>query len=116
MNSTLRSLVSLLLLSAAAAAQKKVPVCFVPTPWAADGKLKPIHKSGTPDLYRFDEHSGIQILHAKIDLAQISPPPELLAHQTALVSEEEIRPYRPLRALMYCQIADVYPDGSNAFH
>jgi hypothetical protein len=113
--------IPLLLISLFAAAQeqpervKHVAFCFGPMP-AADRKLKPVNESGVPKADLPDEHSVVLIRQANLDISKIVLPPALGAHRTALVSEQIISPYRPLRWLMYCQVADLYADGGIAIH
>jgi hypothetical protein len=118
MERILQSLICLLLISASAEAQeqyKQITVCFNPWPWA-DRKLESGYELGSRKPVLLDQHSAVQILQAKIDIAKMVPSPALGAHRTALVSEDKISPYRPLRMLTSCQVADLYPDGRIAIH
>lgn len=118
MERILQNLMCLLLVSASAAPQehyKQITVCFDPWP-AAGRKMEPGHELGSPKPFLLDEHSGVQILQARIDIAKMVPPPAVGAHRTALVSEDKISPYRPLRMLTSCHVADLYPDGRIAIH
>ncbi len=118
MERILHNLICLLLVSASAAAQeqyKHITVCFDPWP-AAGRKLESGYELGSRKPVLLDEHSAVQILQAKIDIAKMVPSPALAAHRTALVSEDKISPYRPLKVLTSCQVADLYPDGRMAIH
>jgi len=121
MERILHILVCLLLVSASAAPQeqyKQITVCFDPGP-AAGRKLESGYEPGSRKPVLLDEHSAVQILQARIDIAKIAkmvPSQALGAHRTALVSEDKISPYRPLKVLTSCHVAVVYADGRIAIH
>ena len=113
--------IGLLLISLSAAAQehpeqvKHVTVCFDST-WTAQRGFKPLHEPDRLGPSTFDHRPGVQLLQGRIDFAHIVPNPNLGLHRTALVGEDEIRLYSPNRWLMYCQVADLYPNGRIAIH